>query len=274
MADSNYPHNAQNGQDAAPYVGAGMTFADEIEQAKIESSKHFVKKAAYLVFFATVIFLGIFNYMLYARAFTDDTAKLLAILPAVAISGSVLLLTFANIRWFSDGTQAIIGKWAGYALFGVEAANAVTEWTLINGWLDSSSPVIRIYAQFGIPLALVAIALVYKLLIDSDEDAEAIRDHNLTAAMIRKRKRAAQLAFLDDPTNMARITLAGRLSARRLTESHTRGADVDALAQFAQDAPALPDGDAGDAPDMSADIPQGERFGRSARGGAAQPPKS
>lgn len=274
MAESNYPRNAQNGQDPAPYAGAGMTFADEIEQAKIEAGKKFIKNAAYLVFFATVVFLGIFNFMLYARAFTDDTAKLLAILPAVAISGSVLLLTFANIRWFSDGTQAIIGKWAGYALFGVEAANSIVEWTLINGWLDSASPVIRVWSQFGIPLALVAIALVYKLLIDSDEDAEAIRDHNLTAAMISKRKRAAQLAFLDDPANVARITLAGRLSARRLTESHTRGADADALAQFAQDAPALPDGGGDDAPDMSTDMPRGERFGRSARGGAAQPPKS
>lgn len=270
MAASNYPRSS----NTSPRTGEGLSFADEIEQAKIEAGKKFIKNAAYVIFGATVIFLGVFNYMLYARAFDDEVTKLLAILPAVTISGSVLLLTFANIRWFSIGTQAQVGKWAGYGLFAIEAANAVTEWTLVNGWLDASSPVIRIYAQFGIPLALVLIAFVYKLLIDNDEEAEAIRDHNLTSAMIRKRKRAAQMAYLDDATNVARITFAGQLSARRLTEAHTQGVDADALAQFAQDAPALPDGGADDVPDMSADIPQGERFGRSARGGAAQPPKS
>lgn len=267
MATSDYPNSSK------AEVQTGMSSIDEIEVAKIESSKRFVKSAAYVIFGATVIFLGIFNFMLYARAFDDPTTKLLAILPAVTISGSVLLLTFANIRWFSMGTQAQVGKFAGYGLFAIEAANAVVEWTLVNNWLDSSAPVIRIYAQFGIPLALVLIGLVYKILIDSDEESEIVRDHNLTAAMIRKRKRAAQLAFLDDPTNVARITLAGRLSARRLTESHTRGADADALAQFAQDTPALPDG-AGGTQDMSADMPQGEQFDRSARGGSAQPPKS
>lgn len=204
----------------------GTTFADEIAAAKIEAGKRFIKGAAYFVFFVTVAFLGVFNFMLYARAFEDSTAKLLAILPAVTISGSVLLLTFANIRWFSIGSQSVIGKWAGYGLFGIEAANAVTEWTLVNGWLDASSPAIRIYAQFGIPLALVTVALVYKLLIDSDEESEAIRDHNLTAAMIRKRKQAAVMAFLDDPTLTARIVRAGQVAARRLTEAHTVDADA------------------------------------------------
>jgi hypothetical protein len=235
--------------------GAGMSFADEIEAAKIEAGKKFIKGAAYVIFGATVIFLGVFNYMLYARAFDDQTAKLLAILPAVTISGSVLLLTFANIRWFSIGTQAQVGKFAGYGLFAIEAANAVTEWTLVNGWLDASSPIIRIYAQFGIPLALVLIALVYKLLIDSDEESEIVRDHNLTAAMIRKRKRAAQLAYLDDATITARITRAGQDAARRLTAAHTVGADDDQpdlaqlpAASFSKDAEAVEDGGEGEAP--------------------------
>jgi hypothetical protein len=211
--------------------GVGMSFADEIEAAKIEAGKKFIKNTAYIIFGATVIFLGVFNFMLYARAFEDPTTKLLAILPAVTISGSVLLLTFANIRWFSVGTQAQVGKFAGYGLFAIEAANAVTEWTLVNGWLDASSPVIRIYAQFGIPLALVLIALVYKLLIDSDEESEIVRDHNLTSAMIRKRKRAAQMQFLDDASITARITRAGQDAARRLTAAHTVGADDDQPAQ-------------------------------------------
>lgn len=228
----------------------GMSFADEIEAAKIESGKKFIKSAAYVVFGATVIFLGIFNFMLYARAFDDPATKLLAILPAVTISGSVLLLTFANIRWFSMGTQAQVGKFAGYGLFAIEAANAVVEWTLVNNWLDSSAPVIRIYAQFGIPLALVLIGLVYKILIDSDEESEIVREHNMTSALIRQRKRAAQMAFLDDATIKTRITRAGQDAARRLTAAHTVGVEDEPAqlpaASFAKDAEGIEDDGAAD----------------------------
>ncbi len=277
MATSNYP----NIESATQPRALGQTFADEIEAAKIEANKATLRNIGLLIFVAATVYFGILNFGLYARGFVPPgtqtvthggpftLAQLFALIPALAISGSVLALTLSGIGWFSVGTQAQVGKIAGYALFAVEAANGIAEWLLSTGKLVATDEFISGYAAYGVPVMVVLVGLVWKIVIDHDEKADEVRDHNLTAAMIRKRKRAAQMKFLDDPANLARIVRAGELAARQLTEAHTRGADADGApqlgqgqaAQFAQEAQAV---------DM-AQPEQGERF---ARGGSAQPPKS
>jgi hypothetical protein len=243
----------------SPAPLGGTTFADEIAAETIEANKATLRNIGLMIFVAATVYFGILNFGLYARGFVAPgtatithggpftLAQLFALIPAVAISGSVLALTLSGIGWFSVGTQAQVGKIAGYGLFAVEAANGVAEWLLSTGKLTATDEFISAYAAYGVPAMVVLVALVWKIVIDHDEKAEIVREHNLTMALMRKRKRAAQMKFLDDPLNIARIARAGQVAARRLTEAHTQAADdLTVVMPKEVDAASAPDGQAGE----------------------------
>ena len=167
---------------------------------------------------AAIVALGaaytaVHNYNLFAR-YLPDNQQVFALIPVVALEGSLLLLLIAQFTWLTSPTQRIIATASSWLLFGLLAIH-----TLIDSWLQTGNQPpdwLQLYATFALPVTPVLVVAVWKLIIDADPARARARARATLEAAIEQAQHEATLAALD----RAEITAA--------IQSHT-----DAVAQAA-----------------------------------------
>jgi hypothetical protein len=167
---------------------------------------------------AAIVALGaaytaVHNYNLFAR-YLPDNQQVFALIPVVALEGSLLLLLIAQFTWLVAPAQRIIAAASSWLLFGLLAIH-----TLIDSWLQTGSQPpdwLALYANFALPITPVLTTAIWKMIIDADPARARARARATLEAAIEQAQHEATLAALD----RAEITAA--------IQSHT-----DAVAQAA-----------------------------------------
>ena len=158
-------------------------------------------------------YTGIHNFNLFAR-YLPDNQQIFALIPVIALEGSLLLLLVAQFTWLVAPAQRIIATASSWVIFVTLAAN-----TLIDSTIQANSQPpdwLQLYATFALPVTPVLVVAVWKLIIDADPAQARARARATLDAAIEQARHEATLAALD----RAEITAA--------IQSHT-----DAVAQAA-----------------------------------------
>ena len=165
-------------------------------------------------------YTGVHNFNLFAR-YLPDNQQVFALIPVIALEGSLLLLLIAQFTWLTSPTQRIIATASSWVIFVTLAAN-----TLIDSTIQANSQPpdwLQLYATFALPVTPVLVVAVWKLIIDADPAQARARARATLDAAIEQARHEATLAALD----RAEITAAiqahtdaiAQAAAQRIRES-------------------------------------------------------
>ena len=178
-----------------------QTLGELMREDDDKATRGIVQGAAALLIGIGLLFTGYLNFMLYSRAFSDEM-KIMGLIPAVLIEGSLAVFLIGNFVWFSAGTQGKMAKIFGWAMFGIVAMNCVVEFNAQTN-PDAMGGFIDIYATWGVPIMIPLVIGFWKVVLDSDPRIEAKRERRKVVQMHEKAKHQALLSALssDDYRN-------------------------------------------------------------------------
>jgi len=186
---------------------------EKLKQDQQRAARAITATLAAALIIAGAIYTGIHNFNLFAR-YLPDNQQIFALIPVIALEGSLLLLLVAQFTWLVAPAQRIIATASSWVIFVTLAAN-----TLIDSTIQANSAPpdwLQLYATFALPVTPVLVVAVWKLIIDADPAQARARARATLDAAIEQARHEATLAALD----RAEITAA--------IQSHT-----DAVAQAA-----------------------------------------
>ena len=165
-------------------------------------------------------YTGIHNFNLFAR-YLPDNQQIFALIPVIALEGSLLLLLVAQFTWLVAPAQRIIAAASSWLLFGLLAIH-----TLIDSWIQAGSQPpdwLALYANFALPTSPVLTTAVWKLIIDSDPARARARARAMLESAIEQARYEATMAALDEEQITRAIadyrTTTATLAAQRIRES-------------------------------------------------------
>ena len=173
---------------------------------------------------AAIVALGaaytaVHNYNLFAR-YLPDNQQVFALIPVVALEGSLLLLLVAQFTWLVAPAQRIIAAASSWLLFGLLAIH-----TLIDSWLQTGSQPpdwLALYANFALPITPVLTTAIWKLIIDADPARARARARATLEAAIEQAQHEATLAALDEE-QITRAIADYRATTAALAAQRIRG---------------------------------------------------
>jgi hypothetical protein len=148
---------------------------------------------------AAIVALGaaytaVHNYNLFAR-YLPSSQQIFALIPVIALEGSLLLLLVAQFTWLVAPAQRIIAAAASWLLFGLLAIH-----TLIDSWIQAGSQPpdwLALYANFALPITPVLTTAIWKLIIDADPARARARARATLESAIEQARYEATMAALD-----------------------------------------------------------------------------
>ena len=117
--------------------------AELMEEDDHKGKRALVQAAAAILIAVGLIFTGYLSFELYSRAF-PDTLKVLGIIPAVLIEGSLAVFLLGSFVWFAHGAQGALAKIFGWAMFGIVALNCVVEFNVLVGGDSGNNDFLRL----------------------------------------------------------------------------------------------------------------------------------
>ena len=188
---------------------------ETLKQDQQRAARAITATLAAALIIAGAIYTGIHNFNLFARYLPQDQ-QIFALIPVIALEGSLLLLLVAQFTWLTSPTQRIIATAASWLLFGLLAIH-----TLIDSWLQTGSQPpdwLALYANFALPTSPVLTTAVWKLIIDSDP----ARARATLEAAIEQAQHEATLAALDEE-QITRAIADYRATTAALAAQRIRG---------------------------------------------------
>jgi hypothetical protein len=191
----------QQTTDNEKYRTLGQLMQEDDDKA----TRGIVQGAAVILIGVGLLFTGYLNFMLYSRAF-EGSMKIMGIIPAILIEGSLAVFLIGNFVWFSSGTQGKMAKIFGWLMFAIVAANCVVEFNAQTN-PNAMNDFINIYATWGVPIMIPLVIGFWKVVLDSDPRIEAKREQRKVVQMHEKAKHQAILAALssDDYRNALQV---------------------------------------------------------------------
>jgi len=166
------------------------------------------------------VYTGIHNFNLFAR-YLPDNQQIFALIPVIALEGSLLLLLVAQFTWLVAPAQRIIATASSWVIFVTLAAN-----TLIDSTIQSNSQPpdwLQLYATFALPVTPVLVTAVWKLIIDADPARARARARAMLESAIEQARYEATMAALDEEQITRAIadyrTTTAALAAQRIRGS-------------------------------------------------------
>jgi len=165
-------------------------------------------------------YTGIHNFNLFAR-YLPDNQQIFALIPVIALEGSLLLLLVAQFTWLVAPAQRIIATASSWVIFVTLAAN-----TLIDSTIQSNNQPpdwLQLYATFALPITPVLTTAIWKMIIDADPARARARARATLEAAIEQAQHEATLAALDEEQITRAIadyrTTTAALAAQRIRGS-------------------------------------------------------
>jgi hypothetical protein len=170
-----------------------------------------VQVAAGAIIAIGLLFTGVLNFMLYSRAFTSEM-RVLGVIPALLIEGSLAAFLVGNFVWFSHGLQGQLAKIFGWAMFVLVSLNCVIEF---NALTDASinSDILRLYAFWCVPIVIPVTIAFWKAVIDADPAIQLMRQRRKIAQALELAKSNALSVALSSDASREALTVFGESHA-------------------------------------------------------------
>jgi len=183
--------------------------AELMDEEDHHSGRALVQVAAAALIGIGLLFTGYMNFQLYSRAFPDQL-KILGLIPAVLIEGSLATFLVGGFVWFAHGTQGKLAKMFGWLMFCIVALNTIVEFnTLVGAQEVTSNDFLRLYAFWGVPLVLVVTIAFWKAVVDADPSIQIMRQRRKIAQTLQVAKMQAFVTALGSEDSRQALAVFG-----------------------------------------------------------------
>ena len=192
---------------------------EKLKQDQQRAARAITATLAAALIIAGAIYTGVHNFNLFAR-YLPDNQQIFALIPVIALEGSLLLLLVAQFTWLVAPAQRIIATASSWVIFVTLAAN-----TLIDSTIQANSAPpdwLQLYATFALPVTPVLVTAIWKLIIDSDPARARARARATLEAAIEQAQHEATLAALDEE-QITRAIADYRATTAALAAQRIRG---------------------------------------------------
>lgn len=187
------------------------TVADLIAADENKSKRVLVQVAAGAIIAIGLLFTGVLNFMLYSRAFTNEM-RVLGVIPALLIEGSLAAFLVGNFVWFSHGLQGQLAKIFGWAMFVLVSLNCVIEFNALTN-ASINSDILRLYAFWCVPIVIPVTIAFWKAVIDADPAIQLMRQRRKIAQALELAKSNALSVALASDASREALTVFGETRA-------------------------------------------------------------
>ena len=201
--------------------------AELMEEDDHKGKRALVQAAAAILIAVGLMFTGYLSFALYSRAF-PDTLKVLGIIPAVLIEGSLAVFLLGSFVWFGSGAQGTLAKIFGWAMFGIVSLNSIVEFNALVGSDAGSNEFLRLYAFWGVPFVIPMVVGFWKAVIDADPQIQIMRQKRKIQQMLHLAKMAATMTALGKEESRQALTAYGQRNAGEIN-ARLRGDDTPRL---------------------------------------------
>lgn len=165
-----------------------MSIASLVAEDEHKGKRTLVQVAAGALIGLGLVFTFILNVMLYSRAF-EGPLKIIGVIPALLIEGSLAVFMFGSFVWFSAGTQGMLAKIFGWVMFVIVALNVIVEFNALSNAAAAESAAIKLYSFWGVPLVIPIVIAFWKAVVDTDPAIGIMR----TKRKFQQAKQAAEM---------------------------------------------------------------------------------
>lgn len=202
------------------------TIDELIKEDEHASQQRLIKVLVGVLLALGLIFTGALNFMLYSRPFPGNL-KVLALIPALLIEGSLALFLLGSFVWFAHGTQGTLAKVFGWLMFAIVGGNTVVEFnTLLNPDAAAADGFLKLYSFWGVPLVVVLVIGFWKAVVDADPTIMGMRRRREMRQAVESVKQDAFLAALGTEESRAAIRSYGVRAAGALNRALNPGGEV------------------------------------------------
>lgn len=209
------------------YKASVPTVGELIAEDDMRGKRALVQVAAGALIAVGLVFTGYLNYALYSRAFPDEL-RILGVIPALLIEGSLAVFLLGNFVWFAAGTQGTLGRVFGWAMFAIVGANTLIEFNALTG--QGSNEFVRLYAYWGVPIVIPMVIAFWKAILDADPAIQVMRQRQRIAQSLHLAQLQAIMQALDTETSRKAVQAYGERYAaaiqRRLRGLETQDAEI------------------------------------------------
>jgi hypothetical protein len=115
---------------------------------------------------SAVIWTGWHNWNLYARGANTETGKAIAIVPALLLDGSIVLLLILLLTYFKERLQWTVAVVFNALLFFVNAANTSLDFSMSAN--EPVGPEMQTYLRWGVVISFLGTLAMWEVLIHLD----------------------------------------------------------------------------------------------------------
>ena len=202
------------------------SIAELIEHDDQRGKRALVQFAAGALIAIGLIFTGYLNFMLYSRAF-PDTLKVLGLIPALLIEGSLAVFLLGSFVWFAAGAQGALARIFGWAMFGIVALNCIVEFNALTNADAGQNDFLKLYAFWGVPVVIPLVVGFWKAVIDADPAIQIMRQKRRIAQSLQMAKMDALMVALDREESRLALELYGQRAAEEIN-ARLRGVESSA----------------------------------------------
>ena len=188
-----------------------MNIASLVLEDENKGKRTLVQVAAGALIGLGLIFTFILNVMLYSRAF-DGPMKIIGVIPAILIEGSLAVFMFGSFVWFSAGTQGMLAKIFGWLMFLIVALNVIVEFNALSNVAAAESAAIKLYSFWGVPLVIPLVIAFWKAVVDTDPAIGIMR----TKRKFQQAKQSAEMQSIMLAASSPEATQALALYGQRV----------------------------------------------------------
>ncbi|HEU0177356.1 MAG TPA: hypothetical protein VFV58_24085 [Blastocatellia bacterium] len=189
---------------------------------------------AWAMMIVGVIVTGTMTYALTKKGMSNSLlwrtwVNVAAFLPTILLEGSALALVYGRQHWFRSEEQRRIANAASWIIWIVLAVTSVTHFAFVR----TSNPTMRwlmsVYASYILPLAIVAVPMLWKKLYDSAPDsmmrvavleAEAALRSQLVE--VEREQNSLMVAAYREALDTPRVTQARRALFEQASIEHAK----------------------------------------------------
>ncbi|MCL5994494.1 MAG: hypothetical protein M1546_00370 [Chloroflexi bacterium] len=186
------------------------TIGDVMAEDDHRAKRTLVQGAAGGLITIGLLFTGFLNFMLYSRPFPSEM-KIVGVIPALLIEGSLAVFLLGSFVWFAHGVQSVLAKIFGWLMFLVVGLNAVVEFNSMSG--ADMGEFLQVYAFWGIPLVVVMTIAFWKAVVDADPSIQRMRRRRKIRLSIEEARDLAFVQALNSDSTQAAVIDNGEMQA-------------------------------------------------------------
>jgi hypothetical protein len=131
---------------------------------------------AWLMMLVGVVVTGTMTYALTGKGMASSVlwrtwVNFAAFLPTVLLEGSALALVYGRHHWFRSEEQRSVANAASWVIWGLLAITSVVHFAFGSTTNPTIKWLMRVYASYILPLAIVGVPMLWKRLYDTAPDS-------------------------------------------------------------------------------------------------------